>query len=418
MFMNINLIQFSRVTLVGLIMTGSSMLFIQGCSSGNSNPGQRPGGPRGGAELTSVETVDVQRQTIKKLVKSYGNVSAQDMVTITPQVSNRITDISVDLGDTVRQDQVLARIYDDTYRQQVRQNRAQLQQQRAVMIRDSIEYFRQKKLYEQDLISDSEFETVQSNYQSSKAQFQATQSSLNQSMENLNNTQVRSPVYGVVLSRNVSEGDVVSSGQTMFELANLTGLETRVHIPMHEWEQVQVGQEVRISASNNAGYTAMGRVARKSPRVDPTTGLGEVVISLTSRGPTIHQGALVEAAITVDTRQQVPVIPRGAVVENVETYIQPESNTIELQRNYSVFVVEGDSIARKQDIELGIDQGNQVEITSGLQGDEEIVITGQNNLNDGKRVKVVSPDQLDTPPQNMDQDSTNMKKIKQSGNAQ
>lgn len=408
---NNQLLLSSNGVLVWLFAAGIAILFTQSCSSENSR-GRGPdrGGSRD-ANLTSVETIEVNRQTIEKLVKSYGNVSSQDIVTISPQVSNRITEIRVDLGDTVQQDEILAHIHDATYQQQVQQNRAQLEQQRSVMLRDSIEYFRQKQLYEQDLISDSEFETAQSAYQSSKAQFQAAKSSLNQSLENLNNTDVKSPVYGVVISRSVSEGDVISSGQTMFELANLTGLETRVHLPIHEWEQVKIGQKVKLQSSSGSGYLATGRVSRKSPRVDPSTGLGEVVISLTTRGPQIHQGALVEAAITVETRQQVPVIPRGALVENVETFIQPESNTIELQRNYSVFVVRGDSVAHKQTVQLGIDQGNQVEITNGLKGNEEIVITGQNNLSDGKKIKVVSPDQLDAEPQQMEDDTTNEKEI-------
>ncbi len=389
------------------------LLLLQACNSGNGGPDNRRPGPRGGNgpdNRTSVETYDIGRQTIHKRVKSYGNVSSQDIVTITPQVNNRVTELYVELGDTVQQDQLLARIHDDPYRQQVQQNRAQLEQQKSVMRRDSIEFFRQKKLYEKDLISDAEYETAQSNYQSSKSQYESARSALEQSLENLNNTTVESPVYGVVLSRNVSEGNVVSSGETMFELANLTGLETRVHLPMHEWEQVKTGQEVRLTSSSGIGYTASGRVSHKSPRVDPTTGLGEVVISLTNRGPTIHQGALVEAAITVETRRDVPVIPRGAVVENVETFIEPESNTIELQRTYAVYVVEGDSVANKQSVELGIDQGNQVEVTSGLNGDEEIVITGQNNLNDGRKVKVVSPDQLDQPPPQAEEDTSKSNK--------
>ncbi len=391
-----------------LLLLLPALLILQACGSGDNGPRNGRMGPPGNNRdnRTSVETYEVEQKTIRKQVKSYGNVSAQDIVTISPQVNNRVTDIYVDLGDTVQQDQILAKIHDDTYRQQVRQNRSQLEQRKSVMLRDSIEFFRQKKLYEQDLISDAEFETAQSNYQSSKAQFQSAQSALEQSLENLNNTEVKSPVYGVVLSRNVAEGDVASSGQTMFELANLTGLETRVHLPMHEWEQVNIGQEVQLSSSNGPGYSAMGRVSRKSPRVDPTTGLGEVVISLTSRGPTIHQGALVEAAITVETREQVPVIPRGALIENVETFIEPESNSIELRRTYSVFVVEGDSVAKKRSVELGIDQGSQVEISNGLTGSEEIVITGQNNLTDGRKVKVVSPEQLEEPPSSLTSDST------------
>lgn len=361
-------------------------MILQGCGSSSDGRSNSRGEP--GQQATSVETIEVSRQDISRQIRSFGTVQAQDIVQVTPQVGNRITQIYADLGDTVSQGERLASIYDATARDQVQQAQAQLEQSRANFERDSLQFARQKKLLDRDLISEAEFDDVRATFQNSKAQLQSNQASLTQSRENLGNTIIRSPVYGVVLTRNISQGDLASSGQVAFEIGNLTGLETRVHLPLEEWKRVQVGQRVDFSLSNREESSAEGSVTRISPRLDPTTGLGEVVIAFTDKGSSIYQGVLVEAVVNVETHQNAVVIPRSALVENVQTLIEPESNTIQIERTYTAFVVQDDSIAIKRDLELGIEQGDKIEILSGLQANDQIVITGQTSLEDSSKVRV------------------------------
>jgi len=372
-----------------IYLTFITIFTLTACQNGDQPNRPDFGGRNGGQNnKTSVETIQAKQQTISKQVRSYGNIRAHDIVNIMPQVNNRITQMHVDLGDTVQQRQVLAEIYAKPYQDQVEQNRAQLSQSRSALTRDSLQFVRQKQLYEKELISDTEFQNAKSTYMGSKAQFESAQAALQQSLENLNNTKVRSPVFGVILAKNLEVGDMASSGQAIFEIANLTGLETHVYLPVQEWEEVRIGQEVNLRASNADGFTAQGRVSRKSPRIDPQTGLGEVVVTLTQIGPFIHQGVLAETVINVETKPNAVVIPRAALVENVQTFIQPESNTIELSKEYSVFVVQHDSVAKRRKVELGINQGDQVEIANGLKAGDEIVITGQNSLQDSSLVQV------------------------------
>ncbi|MGK7370507.1 MAG: efflux RND transporter periplasmic adaptor subunit [Candidatus Halalkalibacterium sp. M3_1C_030] len=373
---------------ISFIVLLGSVLFLQACGgSSESQPFQR--GQRG-QQATSVETITVEREDISKQIRSFGNIKAQDIVQVTPQVTNRITQIYADLGDTVRQGDRLAKIYDVPFEDQYQQALASLEQSRATFQRDSLQFERQKKLYERDLISSTEFDNARATYQNSKAQLQSSRANLTQSRENLENTVIRSPVFGVVLNRSVAEGDLASTGQVAYEIANLTGYETRVYLPLEEWQAADVGQPVTFRLSNQRESSAQGRVSRISPRLDPTTGLGEVVITLTEKGSSIYQGVLVEAIINVETRKQAVVVPRSALVENVQTLIEPESNTIQLNRTYSVFVVQDDSIALKRDLQLGIEQGDRVEITTGLQAGDQIVVTGQNSLEDSSKVRVAT----------------------------
>lgn len=365
-----------------------SLILLQACGGNSeSQPFQRN---QGGQQATSVETITVNRQDISKQIRSFGNIKAQDIVQVTPQVTNRITQIYADLGDTVEQGERLAKIYDVPFEDQYQQALATLEQSRAAYRRDSLQFERQKKLYERDLISSTEFDNARATFQNSKAQLQSSTANLTQSKENLENTVIRSPVFGVVLNRSVAEGDLASTGQVAFEIANLTGYETRVYLPLEEWRAVDVGQPVTFRVSNQRETSAKGRVSRISPRLDPTTGLGEVVITLTELGGSIYQGVLVESVINVETHEQAVVVPRSALVENVQTLIEPESNTIQLSRTYSVFVVQDDSLALKRDLQLGIEQGDRVEITNGLQAGDKIVVTGQNSLEDSSKVRIAT----------------------------
>jgi len=342
----------------------------------------------------------VELSTIADQVRSYGTVKAQDLVSVSPQVSNRLTDIYVDLGDTVEAGQLMAKIYDKTFRDQLSQAQAQLAQSRIALRRDSAQFERQRQLLEMDLVSDSEYEIAIATYRNTMAQLESARASLTQAQENFNFTEVRAPVNGVVVSRSLEEGDLAPTGQTLFELASDSGFETRIFLPVQDWRSVRIGQSVQLRVSNEASVSATGIVSRKSPQLDPTTGLGEVVITLTQVGGSIYSGVLAENLINIQTNDNAVVIPRSALVEVVETVVNPESNTIELERSYSVFVSKGDSMAERRTLELGIEQGDRIEVLSGLQPGDNIVITGQQGLEEGGRISVASGALFQTAEQN------------------
>ncbi|MFP8490226.1 efflux RND transporter periplasmic adaptor subunit [Gracilimonas sp. Q87] len=382
-----------------LLLALLSMTLIS-CGSDNSEGNGESGfsgfgGP--GQRTTSVETSDVQIGSIAEQVRSYGNIKAQNVVSVLPQVSNRITRLYVDLGDTVSQGQTLAKIYDVTFRDQLAQARSQLEQSRIAVKRDSAEYVRQQTLMERDLTSEAELEIAEAAYQSSLSQFEAARASVTQALENFNNTEVKSPVNGVVISRALEEGDLASTGTEIFQIASINGYESRIYLPVKDWRAVDIGQEVNMRVSNESDVSARGVVSRKSPQLDPTTGLGEVVITLTSSGNSIYPGILVENVINITTKDQVMIVSRSALVEQVETVINPETNTIDLDRTYSVFVSKGDTVAERRPLELGIEQGDRIEVLSGLLPSDEIIITGQSGLEDGSRISVATGERFQTP---------------------
>ncbi len=352
-----------------------------------------PGG--GGGQPTSVEAVPVETSSISDQIRSFGTISAQDVVNINPQVSNRVTQIHADLGDTVSQGDMLAKIYDLPYQDAYEQARAQYRQSQSSFQRDSVQFRRQEQLYESNAISSTEFDEARATYNSSLAQLEASEAALTQSREDLENTAIRSPVDGVVMSRNIAEGDIATTGEAAFEIANLVGFEVRLNLPVQDWEEVTVGLPVDLQRSNHQQNIAEGVVSRISPHLNEETGLGEVVVSLIDASSSVRQGMLAESRIILENRENTIVIPRSAMIENVETYIEPETNTVELRRTYSVFVAQGDTVATRKELTLGLEQGERVEVINGLETGEKLIITGQSSLRDGAPIRIAGQQQSD-----------------------
>jgi len=354
----------------------------------------RPGGFGGMKRATSVEVKALESATISQQIKAFGTVQSDARVRITPQVSNRITAFYVDLGDTVKVGQKLAKIYDKTFQDQVLRDEAQVRQARVSYVRDSAAFSRTKKLFDQSLSSEAEFQTVQATFQASKAQLASASAALTQSKENLANTDVISPVSGVVITRNAQIGDLATTGQPLFEVGNNSGFEIRLFLPLQDWELIRIGQKVDLKITNQPLNTAKAVLTRISPQLEPVTGLGEVVVTIQQSTNTLYAGALTEAKITIQTRENTITVPRSTLIEKVQTFIDPESNTIKLERTYSVFVTRGDTLAVQVPIELGIEQGDRVEIKGDIKKGDQLIITGQNVLEDQAAIKIASKEKF------------------------
>lgn len=363
----------------------------------NTSRFSRFGGGGFGGRVTSVETEAVKQGPIALQVRAYGTVQAQDIVSIIPQVTNRITKMYVDLGDTVKRGQVLAKIYDVPFKGQLEGAKAQIRQAEVALARDSAQFSRQKQLFEGGLTSEFDYQNAEAVYLNSKSQLDAARGNFAQSEENLMNTEVKSPVNGVISARFAEEGNIASNGQALFEIANLVGYESRIFVPAQDWSVIKIGQEVRLRATNEGEMGATGVVSRKSPQLDATTGLGEIVVSLTNSGASIYPGVLTENVITIQSNPNAIVVERSTLVEKVETILNPESNSIELDRSYAVFVSIGDSVAERRTLELGIEQGQTIEVLAGLNPNEKIITTGQTGLTDGAKIRVATGSTFTSP---------------------
>lgn len=302
-------------------------------------------------EVTSASFKDVpQSEVYTTTVQAYVSNN------VVPQTGNRIKKINVEVGDFVSKGQILAVM-----------DQANLQQTQLKLANDSTELSRLKQLYAQGGLSKSDFEQMQMAYNVSRTQY-----------ENLvENTILRSPINGVVTSRNYDTGDMYAMASPIFVVQQITPVKLFVGISETDYTKVKRGDEVQINADALPGRTFVGKVERIHPTIDPSTHTftAEVVVPNSDRA--LRPGMFARALVTFAVNHSI-VIPDAAVVK------QQGSG------QKSVFVLNADNTVSNRIITLGRHQDSEYEVLEGLSEGEKVVVKGHTSLKDGSEVVVIN----------------------------
>ncbi len=193
--------------------------------------------------------------------------------------------------------------------------------------------------------------------------------------------ELRSPFDGVILERHVELGDLVGNSQTsattkpLFVIAQIDTVRIRVAIPERDAPLANVGDLAEITLQAFPGETFTGSIARIARGLEPSTRTMLVEIDLPNPDGKLMPGMFGQATISLDSRPNQVALPAGAVRFDKKG------------RSY-VYVVDDNSTIRVVDVVTGVDDGHQIEITSGLTGQENVVGPLLHRLSDGQTVNV------------------------------
>jgi RND family efflux transporter MFP subunit len=352
----------------------------------------------------SVTVEPVRSTQVARSLNVTGTIAARDLISVLPQTNGlQIRQILVREGESVREGQVMAILDDAVIRAQIDQASANIESAQAVVgqrqaalaqARASLaEAERNLQRYEQlarnGAISRQELDTratatatareavrvAQANISSAEADVRSSRAGLQQLQTQLGQTVVRAPASGLVAEAISKIGDVASGSQPLFSIIQNNALELAAQVPAVQLPQVKVGAPARVTSDTDSRVQLQGRVREIAPLVDTQSRQATVRIDLP---PTslLRPGMFARAAITSATVPGITV-PAKAVVP------QPDGNG-------RVFVLVGEDTVQARSVELGevLNDGN-IEISSGLNSGDRVVVSGAGYLNDGDRVRVV-----------------------------
>ncbi len=230
--------------------------------------------------------------------------------------------------------------------------------------------------------------SAKANIGSAEAVVKSNAAKVQQLKTQLSQTLVRAPVSGIIAEKLARVGDVtgvppqtqvgtvVGGTQKLFSIISDSKLELQAQIPAVQLPQVKIGAEVEITSDSDKRIRLQGRVKEILPLVNDQRREATVKIDLPAT-TLLKPGMFARAAITTNTSMGVSV-PQKAVLP------QPDGSAI-------VFTLSGEDTVRAQKVEVGdILNGGKVEIRSGLQAGDRIVVDGAGYLKDSDRVKVVN----------------------------
>ncbi|MQA91637.1 MAG: efflux RND transporter periplasmic adaptor subunit [Gemmatimonas sp.] len=224
----------------------------------------------------------VERGDLEETVSATGTLNAVQTVTIGTQVSGAVIELHADFNDAVEEGELLARIDPTLQQQQVRNAEANLERARADLRRMQQEYDRNKTLFDQQVITESEFSEIEYSYAVARTSVESAEINLEQARQNLAYTEIYAPIDGVVIERNAEVGMTVASSLStpqLYLLANdLSELEILASVDESDIGQISAGQQVRFTVQAYRNEMFEGTV--RQVRLQSTT--NENVVSYTA----------------------------------------------------------------------------------------------------------------------------------------
>jgi multidrug efflux system membrane fusion protein len=342
------------------------------------------GGARGAGDARPqraalrVRVAPVVVQDVVYQIKSLGQIEAQDMVQVTAQVEGVATDVRFREGDRVGPGTILLRIDPDRYRLEADRARATLEQARAEQDRAEADLKRREALAQSELLSAEDLNRSRSDSTRLTASVEVAQAALGIAKQNLERSEVRPQVSGVINTRTVDTGQFVRTGTVLATIVDASRLRLRFKVSEAESLRADVGGSVtfRVAPLGPRDFTAriyhVGRIA------DTTTRQVEALAWVENMGE-LKPGFFAEVTLAGEERKNALVVPESAIQASEQGFV--------------TYIVEGGK-ARLRPIQQGLRTGNGVvEILSGLKPGETVVTEGSDRLADGLPVDVVSGDE-------------------------
>jgi len=409
-----------RARKYALVVTSMAVVVLSGCSKEQQEP----------QPVVTVQVATVKRQSLQQIVTAEGVLFPKNQVGITPKVVAPVSRFYVNRGSRVHRGELLAILENRDITAAVAESKGALEQAQAQYetttqaslpedlkkaeldakaAKESLDaqqklYDSRNELFQEGALPRKELDAAavalaqaraqsdvaqqhlasllavgkQAALRSAAGQLTSAQGKYKGAQVQLSYTEIRSPIDGVVTDRPVWPGETSPSGTPLLTIMDTSSVVARAHIPQEEAALLKPGDPATIIAAEVPPVS--GKVIIVSPALDAGSTTVQVWVEADNQSGALRPGSTVQLKIVVRTLENAIAIPEEALLKS------PEGATV-------VMVVDNQGKAHKREVMTGIDTGDQVQITKGLQAGEIVVTTGAYGLPDGTQVKAASGQQ-------------------------
>ncbi len=353
--------RFRRSWLLNTVILPLVILLVAACTA------EKPGG--GGQEKpVAVEVAPVQVDTLEQTLAAVGTLSSPQSTVVTSQVDGKVAKLNIQQGGTVEAGALLATLDDSVQQAEVAAAEAAVYSARQV-------YERDRRIKGTGGISELQLQTE-------KADLRQAEARLAQARASLDHTNIRAPYAGVLGLRKVSLGSYIKAGDAVVDLRQIDPLDLDFSIPQQEIARLQVGQEVHFTVSGLEG-NFQGQVTTVVPAL--AAGSRAVPLQATVANPErkLKPGMFAQIRLVVGKTPNALFVPMQALV--------PEG-----QVNH-IWVVGPEEHAEQRTVTVGEYRENTVQILSGLQPDDRVIVAGTQKLRPKAKLKIAPYQRVQNP---------------------
>jgi RND family efflux transporter MFP subunit len=327
-----------------------------------------PKGPNRSTAAVAVEIEPIRQGQIRDVGVFTGSLIPKSQFVVAPKVAGWLRELLVHVGDTVKQNQVVAHLDDAEFTQQVEQARAELQVAKATAENGANdlelaqrEYDRAKALREKQIASASELDAAEADFKARQTQLKVSQAQVTQKEAalraaelRLSYTQVQAFWEGedqtrVVGERFVDEGALLQANQAIVSILQNDPLTAVVYVIERDYPKVHVGQQATVTTDAYPNRTFPGQIVRIAPLLRETSRQARVEIEIANPNQSLKPGMFVRAQVEFTHEENATLVPSAALVRRND--------------NEGVFIADMEAHkARFVAVTTGIVQGETVQI--------------------------------------------------------
>ena len=311
--------------------------------------------------IINVEATEIYAGDAISVFKTTTILQADLESAVTSKASGIVLQINAEVGDKVKAGDVLAVLESDV--QQLRLKSAKANYQKVLNNYQRAQSLLKKGLANKESVDNLKFET------------QSLKTSLQQAQLDLEFTQIKAPIAGIITKRSIKKGNLIQLNTAVYEIVDFHSLQAVINVPEDKWNLFSTGLSVNFKFSS-LPQTLKGEILRIEPYVDSATGTFKVVIAINDAIKyKLRPGLFGKTEIIIDQHKNTLLVSKNAVIREDD--------------NAFVYAINADNTVSKKDVQLGYEMDDAYEILSGIELNTKVVTTGKNNLAEGSHVEVI-----------------------------
>ena len=322
-------------------------------------------------EKVQVKTAEAALRDITQSISYSGSIESYNRVKIGSEIAGRVAAVSFRELDDVQAGQVMVKLENGEIKAQLNQAKEALNQAKINLVNTEKNLSRVKELFEKGFASKEQLDSAQQAFDVNEALVEQNRSNYAVVSARLEYATIRAPISGTVISKNVTVGEIVagplgggnfSMPTAMAEIADFSNLEVHVDVDEVDIGKIKVGQDAVISVDAYPDKTVKGVVEEIALMTSGRREIGityRVKAQIENPEKILKLGMTANVDIVIRSRSQVLSVPSGAVLAKEDKKL--------------VFTISGQKIQRRE-IMTGIEGEEFMEVTSGLQPGERVVI--------------------------------------------
>lgn len=329
--------------------------------------------------IRAIKTFEVSDRAGEQSRQIAGITEAAVVTDLAFESSGRMTEITVDVGDTVAKDQVIAKLDPEPFNLRITSSRGQVVEAEAKLADADAKFKQQEDLYKQGFATKTAYDTALANRDSARSSLQVARSQLKLAERDLERAELTAPFDGSITAKHVERFTEVTPGQQIVQISADGNIKVNAAVPEGLVRRLQPGQTVSVSFPTLNDAMASGQITQIGARASSTNSFPVTVVLENNELP-LRSGMTTEVTFRFKTEAtgKAFLLPLSAVLPTTQS------------GNATVFVFDREAgVVREREVQVLNIAGNDLEVTGDLKEGDLVASAGVSFLVDGMKVKLL-----------------------------